>query len=83
MIALLLSLTLALSVPSQPAPFQCSRVVSVASVHSGMYAGVTCPESTFLVSIRPGQRLPAVGRARIVNGGRTLQARNGAYQVTK
>jgi hypothetical protein len=82
MIALLLSLTLALSTPSQPAPV-CSRVVSATAVHSGMYAGVTCPESTFLVVIRPGQRLPAVGRARIVNGGRTLQARNGAYQVTR
>jgi hypothetical protein len=82
MIAHLLSLTLALSAPNQPAPV-CSRVVSAAPVHSGMYAGVTCPESTFLVSIRAGQRLPALGRARIVNGGRTLQARNGAYQVTR
>jgi len=78
MIALLLAATLALS-----APAQCSRVISAAPVHSGMYAGVTCPESTFLVVIRPGQRLPAVGKARIVNGGRTLQARNGAYQVTR
>ena len=82
MIALLLAATLALSAPAQPAPV-CSRIVSVASVHSGMYAGVTCPESTFLVSIRPGQRLPAVGKARIVNGGRTLQATNGMYQVTR
>ena len=82
MIALLLSLTLALSAPSQSAPV-CSLIVSVASVHSGMYAGVTCPEASFLVSIRPGQRLPALGKARIVNGGRTLQARNGAYQVTR
>jgi hypothetical protein len=82
MIALLLSLTLALSVPSQPAPV-CSRVLSSAAVHGGMYAGVTCPESTFLVVVRAGQRLPAVGRARIVNGGRTLAAQNGAYAVTR
>ena len=83
MIALLLAATLALSAPAQPAPVQCSRVVSAQPVHGGMYAGVTCPESTFLVSIRAGQRLPALGRARIVNGGRTLRARNGAYQVTR
>jgi hypothetical protein len=82
MIALLLAATLALSAPSQPAPV-CSRVVSAAPVHGGMYAGVTCPESTFLVAVRAGQRLPALGKARIVNGGRTLQARNGAYQVTR
>jgi hypothetical protein len=82
MIALLLAATLAFSTPSQPAPV-CSRVVSAAPVHGGMYAGVTCPEASFLVSIRAGQRLPAVGKARIVNGGRTLQARNGAYQVTR
>ena len=82
MIALLLSLTLALSTPSRPAPV-CSRIVSVASVHNGMYAGVTCPESTFLVAVRAGQRLPALGKARIANGGRTLVARNGAYQVTR
>ena len=82
MIALLLSLTMALSAPSQPAPV-CSRVISAAPVHSGMYAGVTCPEASFLVSIRPGQRLPALGKARIVNGGRTLVAANGRYQVTR
>jgi hypothetical protein len=82
MIALLLSLTLAFSTPTQPAP-TCSRVVSAQPVHGGMYAGVTCPESTFLVVVRSGQRLPAVGKARIVNGGRTLQARNGAYQITR
>jgi len=82
MIALLLAATLALSAPSQPAPV-CSRVVSVASVHSGMYAGVTCPEASFLVVVRAGQRLPATGRARIVNGGRTLAAANGRYQVTR
>jgi len=82
MIALLLAAILALSAPSQPAPV-CSRVVSAQPVHGGMYAGIVCPESSFLVSIRAGQRLPAVGRARIVNGGRTLQARNGAYQVTR
>ena len=83
MIALLLAATLAFSTPSQPAPVQCSRVLSAASVHNGMYAGVTCPESTFLEAVRAGQRLPALGKARIVNGGRTLQARNGAYQVTR
>ena len=82
MIALLLSLTLALSVPGQAAPV-CSRVVSAQPVHGGMYAGIICPESTFLVVIRAGQRLPAVGKARIVNGGRTLVARNGAYQITR
>jgi hypothetical protein len=82
MIALILSLTLALSVPSQPAPV-CSRVLSAAPVHGGMYAGVTCPESTFLVVVRSGQHLPAVGKARIVNGGRTLAAVNGAYQITR
>ena len=82
MIALLLAATLALSAPSQPAPV-CSRVLSAAPVHGGMYAGIVCPESTFLVSIRAGQRLPALGKARIVNGGRTLVATNGRYQVTR
>jgi hypothetical protein len=82
MIALLLSLTLALSAPSQPAPV-CSRVVSAQPVHGGMYAGIVCPESSFLVAVRAGQRLPAVGKARIVNGGHTLVAANGRYQVTK
>ena len=82
MIALLLAATLALSAPGQAAPV-CSRVLSATAVHGGMYAGVTCPESTFLVVVRPGQRLPAVGKARIVNGGRTLAAVNGAYAVTK
>jgi len=82
MIALLLSLTLAISTPAQPAPV-CSRVVSAAPVHGGMYAGVACPESSFLVVVRSGQRLPATGRARIVNGGRTLAAANGAYPVTR
>jgi len=82
MIALLLAATLALSAPSQPAP-TCSRVVSAQPVHGGMYAGIVCPESSFLVSIRAGQRLPALGKARIVNGGRTLAAVNGAYPVTR
>ena len=82
MIALLLSLALALSAPGQAAPV-CSRVVSAAPVHGGMYAGIVCSESSFLVAVRAGQRLPAVGKARIVNGGRTLAAANGAYQITR
>jgi hypothetical protein len=82
MIALLLAATLALSTPTQPAPV-CSRILSAAPVHGGMYAGVTCPEASFLVVVRSGQRLPALGKARIVNSGRTLAAVNGAYPVTR
>ena len=77
-------LTLALLTPAAPTqaqPVTCARVVSATPLVGGQYAGVTCPNGGLVVTLRPGQALPATGPAR-VNGG-VLQSRNGAYPVVR
>ena len=77
-------LTLALLAPAAPTqaqPVTCARIVAAAPLVGGQYAGVTCPAGGLVVTLRPGQTLPAVGPARV--NGSVLQARNGAYPVVR
>jgi len=77
-------LTLALLAPAAPTqaqPVTCARVVSATPLVGGQYAGVTCSTGGLVVSLRPGQALPDVGPALL--SGDVLQARNGAYQITR
>ena len=75
-------IALALATPAtaqrQASP-ACSRVITSGYIHNGQYAGVNCPENRLIVSLRPGQALPARGAAR--TSGTLLLASNGAYPV--
>jgi len=74
---LLLALALLLGVVGQaeaaPAPVRCSEITAASAVEGGRYAGVTCPEGSYLLVQQAGQALPALGPATVLGKGARIK----------